>query len=87
MQAEAEPKVDWARHALRINEIIDNQVAIERSGPAAESTARRRLELFASYYGDAGGNPLRNATRRPRCPVHGHAGLAARIDDNRATIN
>jgi len=26
MQAEAEPKGDWARHALRINEIIDNQV-------------------------------------------------------------
>jgi NTE family protein len=26
MQAEAEPKTDWARHAIRINEIIDNQV-------------------------------------------------------------
>jgi NTE family protein len=26
MQAEAEPKGDWARHALRINEVIDNQV-------------------------------------------------------------
>ena len=26
MQAEAEPKGDWARHALRINDIIDNQV-------------------------------------------------------------
>ena len=26
MQAEAEPKGDWARHALRINEIIDNRV-------------------------------------------------------------
>ena len=26
MQSEAEPKGDWARHALRINEIIDNQV-------------------------------------------------------------
>ena len=26
MQAEAEPKSDWARHALRINEVIDNQV-------------------------------------------------------------
>ena len=26
MQTEAEPKGDWARHALRINEIIDNQV-------------------------------------------------------------
>jgi len=26
MQAEEEPKGDWARHAIRINEIIDNQV-------------------------------------------------------------
>jgi len=26
MQAEAEPKADWARHAIRINQIIDNQV-------------------------------------------------------------
>jgi NTE family protein len=26
MQPEAEPKGDWARHALRVNEIIDNQV-------------------------------------------------------------
>ena len=26
MQAEAEPKGDWARHALRMNDVIDNQV-------------------------------------------------------------
>lgn len=26
MQPEAEPKGDWARHAMRINEVIDNQV-------------------------------------------------------------
>jgi NTE family protein len=26
MQAEPEPKSDWARHALRINDLIDNQV-------------------------------------------------------------
>jgi NTE family protein len=26
MQAVAEPPTDWARHSLRINEIIDNQV-------------------------------------------------------------
>jgi NTE family protein len=26
MQAEEEPKRDWARHALRVNDIIDNQV-------------------------------------------------------------
>ena len=26
MAAEPDPKGDWARHALRVNEIIDNQV-------------------------------------------------------------
>ena len=26
MQAEEDPKTDWARHAVRINEVIDNQV-------------------------------------------------------------
>ena len=26
MQAEEEPHSDWARHAIRINDIIDNQV-------------------------------------------------------------
>jgi NTE family protein len=30
MQAEDEPKGDWARHAIRINEIIDNQVRSQR---------------------------------------------------------
>jgi len=38
MQAEAEPKGDWARHALRVNDIIDNQVR-----------SLRKRQLIASY--------------------------------------
>lgn len=38
MQAEPEPKGDWARHALRINDIIDNQVR-----------SLRVRQLIASY--------------------------------------
>ena len=38
MQAEEEPKGDWAQHALRINEIIDNQVR-----------SLRKRQLIGSY--------------------------------------
>jgi NTE family protein len=38
MQPEAEPKGDWARHALRVNEVIDNQVR-----------SLRVRQLIASY--------------------------------------
>ena len=37
MRPEAEPKTDWARHALRINEIIDNQVRSLRKRQVIES--------------------------------------------------
>jgi NTE family protein len=39
MQAEAEPKGDWARHALRINEVIDNQVR-----------SLRKRQVMASFH-------------------------------------
>jgi NTE family protein len=38
MQAEAEPKGDWARHSLRVNELIDNQVR-----------SLRKRQLLASF--------------------------------------
>lgn len=38
LQAEPEPKGDWARHALRVNELIDNQVR-----------SLRKRQLIASY--------------------------------------
>ena len=38
MQADPEPKGDWARHAIRINDIIDNQVR-----------SRRKLQVVQSF--------------------------------------
>jgi len=37
MEAEAEPKTDWARHALRINDLIDNQVRSLRKRQVIDS--------------------------------------------------
>jgi NTE family protein len=37
MAAEEDPKTDWARHAMRINEIIDNQVRSLRARHVIES--------------------------------------------------
>src|SRR5262249_42813190 len=38
MQPEEEPHGDWARHAIRVNDIIDNQVR-----------SRRKLQVIGSY--------------------------------------
>src|SRR6188474_3533959 len=49
MQAEEEPKGDWARHAIRINEVIDNQVRSLRARQVIGSfLAKQRL---GSYWG------------------------------------
>jgi len=37
MEAEPEPKTDWARHALRINDLIDNQVRSLRKRQVIDS--------------------------------------------------
>jgi NTE family protein len=37
MQAEEEPHLDWARHAVRINDIIDNQVRSLRARQVIEA--------------------------------------------------
>jgi NTE family protein len=41
MAAEEEPHTDWARHAIRINEVIDNQVRSLRSRQVIGSFIRR----------------------------------------------
>ena len=47
MQAEAEPKGDWARHALRINEVIDNQVrSLRKRQVMASFRARTRSGTY-----------------------------------------
>lgn len=49
---EADPKHDWARHALRVNEIIDNQVRSLRKRQLIE--AYQRTDIFrrsGAYWG------------------------------------
>src|SRR5207344_2280812 len=47
MQAEDEPKGDWVRHALRINEVIDNQVRSLRTRQVVGSfEARERKGTY-----------------------------------------
>ncbi|HEY1308620.1 MAG TPA: patatin-like phospholipase family protein [Vicinamibacterales bacterium] len=49
MAAEAEPKSDWARHAIRINDIIDNQVRSLRARQVIGSFTRG--ERKGTYWG------------------------------------
>lgn len=49
MQAEAEPKSDWARHALRINELIDHQVRSLRKRQVVGSFSAK--ERKGTYWG------------------------------------
>ena len=49
MQAEPEPKADWARHALRINDLIDNQVRSLRKRQVVGSFAAG--ERKGTYWG------------------------------------
>ena len=49
MQAEPEPKGDWARHALRINELIDNQVRSLRKRQVIGSFAEKKRA--GTYWG------------------------------------
>ena len=49
MQPQAEPKGDWARHGLRINEVIDNQVrSLRKRQVMASFRAKTR---FGAYWG------------------------------------
>ena len=68
MQPEAEPKTDWARHALRINGLIDNQVG-----------ALRKRQVVGSF--EAKGGVLERAEPRGRLPPSGCAGLPAPQDN------
>jgi NTE family protein len=49
MAPEAEPKTDWVRHAIRINEVIDNQVRSLRSRQVVGSFTRK--ERQGAYWG------------------------------------
>jgi NTE family protein len=49
MQAEAEPEHDWARHALRVLDLIDNQVRSLRKRQVID--AYQRGERLGAYWG------------------------------------
>jgi NTE family protein len=44
MAPEEEPKADWARHALRINDLIDNQVRDLRKRQVVESFKKAQTQ-------------------------------------------
>lgn len=50
MQPEPEPRTDWARHSLRINDIIDNQVRSLRKRQLIEAY-KRGTEHDGAYWG------------------------------------
>lgn len=69
MQAEEEPKRDWARHAYRVMELIDNQVR-----------ALRKRAIIAAFTAD----PTKPGARRGAywgigTPVERYAGRSARL--------
>ena len=49
MEPEPEPKTDWARHALRINDLIDNQVRSLRKRQVIDSFSNRSRS--GTYWG------------------------------------
>ena len=64
MQPEPEPKGDWARHALRINDLIDNQVRSLRKRQVISSfTNHERQGAYSGY--PIRHRRLRHAKRAP----------------------
>jgi NTE family protein len=75
MQPEEEPKSDWARHALRINDIIDNQVRSLRARQvigAFEAGDRK-----GTYWGIRSNIADYHVTSPLPCPVEKTMALAA----------
>lgn len=74
-QAEGDPHTDWARHALRINDLIDNQVRSLRKRQVLSSfIAKTRL---GSYWSIRGSIDEYSAPHKLPCPAAATAKLAA----------
>jgi NTE family protein len=74
MQAEAEPEGDWARHALRINEVIDNQVrSLRKRQVMASFHARTRSGTYWGVRSDIAEYKVADALP---CPVDKTLALA-----------
>ena len=67
MQPEAEPERDWARHVLRILDIIDNQVRSLRKRQVIAAYQRRRAE--GRVLGDSHQHRRLSSGRRARLSI------------------
>jgi NTE family protein len=75
MQAEPDPKGDWARHALRVNEVIDNQVRSLRVRQVIGAfDAKERMGAYWGIRVDLADYGLSDALP---CPVEQTVELAA----------
>ena len=54
MQSQAEPKTDWARHAVRVSDIVDNQVRSLRKRQLIECYKDQTDEHDGAYWGIRG---------------------------------
>jgi NTE family protein len=66
MQPEEEPKADWVRHAIRINDVIDNQVRNLRTRQVVGSFEARERE--GTYWGIRTGIHEYGLTNTLPCP-------------------
>jgi NTE family protein len=80
MQAEEEPKGDWARHALRVNDIIDNQVRSLRARQVIGAFEAK--ERMGAYRGTPHGHRQLRARGRPAVSGGEDLGVGADEDSN-----
>jgi NTE family protein len=90
MQAEPDPRGDWARHAMRVNEIIDNQVRSLRARQvigAFEAPERDLTHRKGTYWSVRSDITNYGLTDSLECPIDKTSALAAvktrlkRLDD------
>ena len=80
MQAEAEPKGDWARHALRINEVIDNQVrSLRKRQVMASFHARTRSGTYWGVRSDIAEYKMADALPCPPDRTRALANIKTRL--------
>ena len=80
MQAEAEPKGDWARHALRINAVIDNQVrSLRKRQVMASFRAKTRSGTYWGVRSDIAEYQVADALPCPRDKTLALANIKTRL--------
>jgi NTE family protein len=80
MQPEGDPHSDWARHALRINDLIDNQVRSLRKRQIVEAfKAKERLGAYWGMWTDPGEYPAPSQLSLPADSAMGLAKTPTRL--------